>query len=57
MPRDASKFEARNPEFETNPNVPSLNGFYWFAHFELLNFEFVSDFDIRISDFSALFEK
>jgi len=47
MPRADSKFEARNPKFETNPNV-----FSWFAVLEPLNFEFVSDFDIRISDFS-----
>jgi hypothetical protein len=47
-----SKFEARNPKFETNPKGPNSNVFSWFAVFELLNFEFVSDFDIRISDFS-----
>jgi hypothetical protein len=52
MPRADSKFEARNPKFETNPNVPNSNVFCWFAVFEHLNFEFVSDFDIRISDFS-----
>jgi len=52
MERAHSKFEARNPKFETNPNVPNSNVFSWFAVFELLNFEFVSDFDIRISDFS-----
>jgi len=34
--------------FEQSPNV-----FSWFAVFEILNFEFVSDFDIRISDFSV----
>jgi len=50
MPRADSKFEARNPKFETQ--VPISNVFSWFAVFELLNFEFVSDFDIRISDFS-----
>jgi len=49
------KSEARNPKFETNPNVPNLNISSWFAVFELLNFEFVSDFDIRISDFSLPF--
>jgi hypothetical protein len=48
-----SKFEARNPKFETNPKVPNSNVFSWFAVFELLNFEFASDFDIRISDFST----
>jgi len=52
MKRVNSKFEARNPKFETisniaNPKVLPLTG-----RFELLNFEFVSDFDIRISDFS-----
>jgi hypothetical protein len=47
-----SKFEARNPKFETNPKVPNSNDFSRFAIFEFLNFEFVSDFDIRISDFS-----
>jgi hypothetical protein len=52
MERADSKFEARNPKFEINPKVPNSNGFSWFAVFELLNFEFVSDFDIRISDFS-----
>jgi hypothetical protein len=52
MGRVNSKFEARNPKFETNPKVPNSNVFSWFAVFELLNFEFVSDFDIRISDFS-----
>jgi hypothetical protein len=45
------KFEARNPKFETNPKVPNSNVFLGLL-FELLNFEFVSDFDIRISDFS-----
>jgi len=49
--RSEFKFEARNPKFETNPNVSNSNVFSWFAVFELLNFEFVSDFDIRISDF------
>jgi hypothetical protein len=52
MERADSKFETRNPKFETNPNVPNSNLFSLFAVFELLNFEFVSDFDIRISDFS-----
>jgi len=42
-----SKFEARNPKFETNPNVPNSNVSSWFAVFEHLNFEFVSDFEIR----------
>jgi hypothetical protein len=52
MERADSKFEARISKFEKNPNVPNSNVFSWFAVFEHLNFEFVSDFDIRISDFS-----
>jgi len=47
--RADSKFEARNPNFETNPNVQNSNVLCWFAVFELLNFEIVSNFDIRIS--------
>jgi hypothetical protein len=35
--RADSKFEARNPKFETNPNVPNSKGFSLFAVFELLN--------------------
>jgi hypothetical protein len=46
-----SKFEARNPNFETNPNVQNSNVLSWFAVFELLKFRIVSDFDIRISKF------
>jgi hypothetical protein len=45
------KLEARNPKFETNTNDPNSNGFSLFAVFEPLNFEIVSDLDIRISDF------
>jgi hypothetical protein len=52
MKRVDSKSEARNPNFETNPKVPNSNVFFEFAVFNFLNFEFVSDFDIRISDFS-----
>jgi len=52
MPRADSKFEIRNPNFETNPKIPNSNVFSWFAVVEPLNFEFVSDFDIRISDIS-----
>jgi len=52
MERAHSKFEARNPKFETNPKVPNSNVFSWFAVFEPSNFEFVSDFGIWISDFS-----
>jgi len=47
-----SKFEARIPKFETKSNVPNSKVLSWFAIFENLNFEFVSDFDLRISDFS-----
>jgi hypothetical protein len=50
--RARSKFEARNPNFETNPNLPNPNAFSLFAFFRLSNFEFVSGFDIRVSDFS-----
>jgi hypothetical protein len=52
MERAHSKFEARNPKFETNPKIPNSNGFSWFVVFEHSNFEFASDFDIQISDFS-----
>jgi hypothetical protein len=52
MPRADSNFEARNPKFETNPNFPNSNVFSWFVVFDHLKFEFVSDFDIRISDSS-----
>jgi len=52
MEKVKSKFEARNPNFETKPKVPNSNVFSWVAVLELLNFKFVSDFDIRISDFS-----
>ncbi len=50
------KHEARNSKLETSPNVQSTNdrkkntekSFVWdFGH---LDFEFVSDFDIRISN-------
>jgi hypothetical protein len=37
-----------------NPKVPNCNVFSWFAVFEHSNFEFVSDFDIRISNFPKL---
>jgi len=43
------QFQIRSTNFETNPNVPNPKDF--FNSFELLDFEFVSDFDIRISDF------
>jgi hypothetical protein len=51
MPSVDSKFEARNPKFETNPKVPNSNVSSRFAVSEHLNFEFASDFDIRIPDF------
>jgi hypothetical protein len=47
-----SKFEARISKFETKSNVPNSKVLPYFAGFEHSNFEFVSDFDIRISDFS-----
>jgi hypothetical protein len=53
MERAYSKFEARNSKFETNPNVLNSKIFSLFGGFEPLDFEFVSDFDIRISDFST----
>jgi hypothetical protein len=51
------KFEARNPKLETisndkNHNV--LNKFVSDFEFCVSNFEFVSDFDIRISDLASL---
>jgi hypothetical protein len=59
-----NKFEARNPKFETNSNGQNLNDqnkndnskqFRAFVlNFEHLNFGFVSDFDIRISDLLIL---
>ena len=59
-----NKFEARNPKFETNSNDQKLNDqnknvsskqFVAFVlNFEHLNFGFVSDFDIRISDLLIL---
>ena len=51
MERGASKLEARNSKFETNPNVLNPKDFSFLSVFEILDFEFVSDFDIRISDF------
>jgi len=46
-----NKSEERNPKPETNPNFPNSNFSSSFAVFELLNFEFVLDFAIGISDF------
>jgi len=51
MKKTDFKFEIRNPNFETNPNVPNSKAFSLFAFWECLSFEFVSDFDIRISNF------
>jgi len=48
------RFQIRSSKLETNPNVPNSKVFSWFDIFEPLDFEFVSDFDIRISDFSIL---
>jgi len=51
------KFENLNPKSETNsnvsnPNVPKLRFFNRFSIIEEFKFfEFVSDFEIRISDF------
>jgi hypothetical protein len=44
MKRVDSKFEARNPKFETYRKGPNSKAFPWFAVFEPLEFEFVSDF-------------
>jgi hypothetical protein len=41
------KSEARNPKSETNPNSGNVQNRFGHSDFEL-----VSDFDIRISDFS-----
>jgi hypothetical protein len=48
------KFEFRNPKFETSSNDQMLNVFEIkkFRTFEFWKFEFVSSFDIWISDFS-----
>jgi hypothetical protein len=57
------KFEAQNPKFETNPNAQKLENSKagasdWCFEFSpvlgLFGFEFVSNFDIRISDFIEL---
>ncbi|MCP5051819.1 MAG: amino acid adenylation domain-containing protein, partial [bacterium] len=52
------KDQIRNPKSETNPNVPNPNDRnknqcfpYIVLNFEHLDFEFVSNFDIRASDF------
>jgi len=52
MERLGLKFEARNSKFETNPNFQNPKGSFLLGGFKILDFEFVSDFDIRISDFS-----
>jgi len=46
----AIKFEARNSKFETISNHQISNGQDKFKTFGFRKFEFVSDFDIRISD-------
>jgi len=47
----SEKLEYRNPKSETNSNIEILNKIrsvvLWFR---ISSFEFVSDFDIRISD-------
>jgi hypothetical protein len=55
LPREMirSKSEARNPKFEANPKFPNPKGFS-FICFRPLDFEFVSDFEIRNSDLSTL---
>jgi hypothetical protein len=55
------KYEARNSKFETNPKFECSKFktkaavyiviYYLFWSFGFRSFEFVSDFDIRISDF------
>jgi hypothetical protein len=52
MQKVGSNFEARNSKFETNPNAPNPKGSSLLGGLKFLNFEFVSDFDIRISKFS-----
>jgi len=52
MKKTDSKFETRNPKCETNPNVPISRASSWFAFCKGLNFEIVSGFDIRFSNFS-----
>jgi hypothetical protein len=54
-----NKSEARNPNFETNANDRNQKNerlMVLFRKFGHLDFEFVSDFDIRISDFSYTME-
>jgi non-ribosomal peptide synthetase component F len=56
-----NKSEIRNSKFETNPNDKNTNdqnknqhfGAVSVLDFEHLNFEFVSNFDIRISNFNS----
>jgi hypothetical protein len=52
MEKAGFKLESRNPKFETNPNDKNSKLSSLFGVFEFLDFEFVSDFDIRVSDFS-----
>src|SRR5437667_5714388 len=53
------KSECRNPKFERMSEIQNLNnqnasGAIVFREFGFLSFEFVSDFEIRISDFFAI---
>ncbi|MDQ1353900.1 MAG: hypothetical protein QG657_4209, partial [Acidobacteriota bacterium] len=54
-----NKSEIQNPKFETNPNDQKINvqnkNFedLMVLNFENLNFEFVSNFDIRVSNFNS----
>jgi hypothetical protein len=55
------KFECQNPKFETmseiqNPNDKNVlsDAAMTFWEFEVVSFEFVSDFDIWISNFAGL---
>ena len=50
---ESTKHEARNSKYETNSNDknPKFKTFWSFGN---LNFDIVSDFDIRISDLNGL---
>ena len=52
---DISKSEAQNPKHKTNPNYqnPNDQNGNMFGTFEHSNLEFVSNFDIQISDFAS----
>jgi hypothetical protein len=53
MDKESCKFEARNPKFKTISNYQNSESGKKgvFGTFEYSNLGFVSDFDIRISDF------